>query len=101
MKKQLLIELKSVLNQHVTNEDGDLLFNIIHDEFEKDNKVNISMLGVYGLNTSFVNSAFIQLLEHYSYDFIKKNLTFTNSNKQINDVILENFKYQTEKGKFQ
>lgn len=101
MKKQLLIELKSVLNQHVTNEDGDLLFNIIRDEFEKDNKVNISMLGVYGLNTSFVNSAFIQLLEHYSYDFIKKNLTFTNSNKQINDVILENFKYQTEKGKFQ
>ena len=73
----------------------------LRDEFEKDNKVNISMLGVYGLNTSFVNSAFIQLLEHYSYDFIKKNLTFSNSNKQINDVILENFKYQTEKGKFQ
>lgn len=101
MKKQLSIELKRVLNQHVTNEDGDLLFNIIRDEFEKDNKVNISMLGVYGLNTSFINSAFIQLLEHYSYDFIKKNLTFTNSNKQINDVILENFKYQTEKEKFQ
>lgn len=101
MKKQLSIELKNVLNQHVTNEDGDLLFNIIRDEFEKDNKVNISMLDVYGLNTSFVNSAFIQLLEHYSYDFIKKNLTFSNSNKQINDVILENFKYQTEKGKFQ
>ena len=101
MKKQLSIELKNVLNQHVTNEDGDLLFSIIRDEFEKDNKVNISMLDVYGLNTSFVNSAFIQLLEHYSYDFIKKNLTFSNSNKQINDVILENFKYQTEKGKFQ
>ena len=101
MKKQLSIELKNVLNQHVTNEDGDLLFNIIRDEFEKDNKVNISMLDVYGLNTSFVNSAFIQLLEHYSYDFIKKNLTFSNSNKQINDVILENCKYQTEKGKFQ
>ena len=101
MKKQLSIELKNVLNQHVTNEDGDLLFNIIRDEFEKDNKVNISMLDVYGLNTSFVNSAFIQLLEHYSYDFIKKNLTFSNSNKQINDAILENFQYQTEKGKFQ
>lgn len=101
MKKQLSIELKNVLNQHVTNEDGDLLFSIIRDEFEKDNKVNISMLDVYGLNTSFVNSAFIQLLEHYSYDFIKKNLTFSNSNKQINDVILENFKYQTEKRKFQ
>lgn len=101
MKKQSLIELENSLNQYVTNEDGDLLFTLIDNEFKKDNKVVISMLGIHGLNTSFVNSAFIQLLEHYSYEFIKRNLIFTNSNKQINDVILNNFKYQTERGKFQ
>lgn len=101
LKEPVVVELKKVVRSHVTNEDGNLLFNRIHSEMAKGNKVIVDMMGVPGLNTSFVNSAFIQLLEHYSYSTIKDRLGLRHTNKQINNIIRNNFIYQTTRGEFQ
>lgn len=90
------IFLTKVLENYTTNDDGDILFETIKKYFDNGKSVDISFEGVHGLNTSFVNSAFIQLLEIYSFDFIKKNLHFSESNKQINNLILSRFKFETQ-----
>ncbi|MCD5029240.1 STAS-like domain-containing protein [Enterococcus asini] len=91
------IIVNQILSSCVTNDDGDVLYNEIKAAFGNGEKVRISFQGIFGLNSSFVNSAFIQLLEDYDFDFIKKHLMFTDSNKQINGLILSRFRFETEK----
>lgn len=93
----VMIELKKILESYQTNADGDILNELISNAFNAGERVQISFKGIHGLNSSFVNSAFIQLLNDFDFDFIKKNLMFINSNKQINNLILSRFKFETEK----
>lgn len=90
------IVVNNQLKSYTTNDDGDKLFNLIRDHFENKDRVKISFQGIKGLNTSFVNSAFISLLDYYDFSFIKQNLTFENTTKQINDLILSRFRFETQ-----
>ncbi|SOB46863.1 hypothetical protein LPICM17_110054 [Lactococcus piscium] len=40
------------------------------------------------INTSFIKSVFISLLDYYDFNFIDQYLSFTNLTKQINILIL-------------
>jgi hypothetical protein len=82
---------------YFTNADGDILFDFIHQNFEQGNKVNVSFKNISGLNSSFVNSAFISLLDYYTFDYIKSHLTFSDSNKQINNLILSRFHFEVNR----
>lgn len=93
----VIIDVKSFLSGYYTNEDGNVLFNEILYLFNQGEKVNISFEGIVGLNSSFVNSAFIQLLNKYPFDFIRENLIFSNTTKQINSIILSRFKFENNK----
>lgn len=88
------IDVKNFLKSYYTNNDGDVLFNEICHLFDLDKKVELSFEGIPGLNSSFINSAFIQLLDKYSFDYIKENLTFVKSSKQINKLIVNRFKFE-------
>lgn len=94
----VILKIKDLLEAHYTNSDGERLNQYILKEFNKNNPVTISFDGITEVNSSFVNSAFIQLLEEdYNFDYIKKNLTFSDTNKQINSLILSRFKFETSK----
>lgn len=90
------IKLTDILKTHLTNDDGDMLRNEILKHFKNDEKVNVSFDNVYGLNSSFINSAFIDLLKDYDFNYIKNNLVFSDSNKQINGAIRSRFKFEVE-----
>ncbi|MGJ0740224.1 STAS-like domain-containing protein, partial [Enterococcus casseliflavus] len=79
------------------NDDGDKLFNIIVDNFENDNPIQVSFKGIDSLNSSFVNSAFIMLLDIYTFNEIREKLSFVDTNKQINLLILGRFKFEVKK----
>ena len=93
----VLIDVKTALNNYYTNDDGDKLFDIIVENFEKDNPIKVSFKGIDSLNSSFVNSAFIRLLDVYTFDEIRKKLSFVDTNKQINLLILGRFKFEVKK----
>ena len=76
------------------NEDGDVIFKLIYNSLKDKQPVTVSFENIYAVNTSFVNSAFIELLEHFSFDEIKRNLKIINSTKQINTHIANRFKYE-------
>lgn len=89
------IVVSDYLDSYMSNDDGDKLFDLIKNHFDNRKYVKVSFKGVKGLNTSFVNSAFISLLDYYDFGYIKQNLTFENTTKQINDLILNRFKFET------
>ena len=92
------LRIKDLSKSHYTNGDGEKLNEIILHEFRNDNSVRVSFDGITEVNSSFVNSAFIQLLEeNYDFNYIKNHLTFSETNKQINSLILSRFKFETTK----
>ncbi|MGM0173705.1 STAS-like domain-containing protein [Enterococcus sp. DIV0800] len=91
------IEVKTRIITYSTNNDGKKLYILIDEALKNGNDVNVSFKGIDGLSSSFINSAFIELLNDYDFEYIKKKLIFSNSNKQINSLILSRFKFETEK----
>jgi len=91
------IEITKVIDRHLTNDDGDVIFNKIMENFEEDNHVTVSFKGISGINSSFVNSAFIQLLDEYDFKYIKENLSFIDSNRQINNLIKNRFSFEANR----
>lgn len=90
------IKVKDVLNSVSYNQDGEVIFDIIKNALLRKEQIRISFEGIYALNTSFVNSAFIELLEFFSFEEIQRNVKFVDSTKQINQIIAKRFKDELE-----
>ena len=56
--------------------------------------VSISFNGIDSVTSSFVNSALIELLEYHSFDYIKSNMTFKNTNREVNMIIKKRFDFE-------
>lgn len=79
------------------NASGEILFQEIKNLFENQESVVVSFQGISEISSSFVNSAFIDLLEEYDFNYIRKNLKFINSTKQINSLIKDRFSFEVKK----
>ena len=75
--------------------DGDVIYHAIDDLLHRGYSVTVSFEGVDTLPSSFVNAAFIPLLDKYSFGDIKSRLRFINTNSQINDMIKRRFAFET------
>lgn len=93
------IYVRKIVDRCITNDDGDILFSHIQAFLKDGTSVNVSFDGVDSVSSSFVNSAFINFLNFYTFDEIKKNLNITNSNAHINAVIKRRFHFETSKKK--
>lgn len=87
------------VKQCYSNNDGNIIQTEIRRAFAKKEKVIVSFTGVTSLNSSFVNSAFIELLNPYDFEYIRSNLKFKNSTRQINDIIKRRFQFEADKKK--
>ena len=87
-----------VISDHISNysdhNDGLTIFEMIRPLMEQGEKVVISFQGVDAVSPTFVNSAFIELLSHFDFEFIKEHLSFDNSYKHINDLIKKRFAFE-------
>jgi len=99
MGRMVNIRVKDLVDQVYSNNDGLVIYNELRNQLEKSNKVTVSFDEIGALNSSFVNSAFIELLNHYDFNFIKKNIRFADSTKQINDIIKSRFAFEIDKQK--
>lgn len=79
------------------NASGEILFQEIKNLFENQESVVVSFQGISEISSSFVNSAFIDLLEEYDFNYIRENLKFINSTKQINSLIKDRFSFEVKK----
>lgn len=88
------IVILDIVKQCYSQSDGQKVYDYIYKFVEKEQKINVSFERVDAVPSSFVNSAFIQLLEHFDFEQIKRNISFTNTSPQINEMIKKRFKFE-------
>lgn len=89
-----LYKVKHLPDGYRTNKNGNALFKKIEKDFDNDRIATVSFEDISGINSSFINSAFIQLLKKYDFEFIKEHLKIINSTKQINKLIKSRFEFE-------
>jgi hypothetical protein len=89
-----IIKIKNITERCYTNEDGTKVYNFILPFLKKGGDINVSFEGVDAVPSSFVNTAFIQLLNDFSFEDVKKHLTFSNTSRQINEIIKSRFTFE-------
>lgn len=94
MGKLVNITVKDYVDQVYSNDDGMVIYNELIKQLSQMNEIKVSFKDINALNSSFVNSAFIELLNDYDFQFIKEHIHFTDSTKQINDIIKSRFLFE-------
>lgn len=94
----MVINIKDHVERCYSNEDGKIILDLIKKSFEDGETATLSFAGINSVTSSFTNTAFIELLKEYEFNYIKKNLRFIDSNKLINDMIKSRFTFESERG---
>jgi hypothetical protein len=93
------ISVFDLVGRGYSNDDGYVIQQQIKKEFSSNKKVVVSFLNIDGVTSSFVNTAFIELLNDYNFAYIKQNLSFIDSKKQINGMIKDRFNFEVNRRK--
>lgn len=93
----MVINVLDHVERCYSNDDGNVIFSLIKPSISAGTQVVVSFKGVSSVPSSFVNSAFIELLEHFTFDEIRANLRFVNSTRTINEMIKKRFDFEVNK----
>ncbi len=86
------ITIKSLITDCSTQESGEKIKNMILLGFNNKELVVISFDKIIAVSTSFINTAFIDLLNEYSYEYLKANLKIIKANNSIRNLITRRFR---------
>lgn len=92
----MVIILMDYIDDCKTNDQGQFIYNLIKAPLINGENVAISFKGFTSVSSSFLNSCLIELLQHISFSDIKKQLSFIDSNKHINESIIRRFRLEFE-----
>lgn len=93
----MVIKILDYVRQCYTQADGEVIAGAIAACLRRGEKVVISFAGVYGVPSSFINAAFISLLDEFTFADIRAKVTFIHSTKQINELIKKRFDFEVNK----
>lgn len=93
----MVIRALDHVRQCYSNADGQVIFKLILDPIKRGEQVTVSFDGVDALPSSFVNSAFISLLDQFPFDHIKETLRFAGTTRQINEMIRDRFAFESRR----
>jgi STAS-like domain of unknown function (DUF4325) len=84
----MVIRIRDVVPGANTAEEGQLVFDRLNKELKTGNaNIVVSFADIQTATSSFVNSAFVELLGKVSYAEIRRRLRVIDSTRQINDMI--------------
>lgn len=73
--------------------DGEVIFRLLVEPVRQGKNVTVDFSGITSVPSAFVNSAFVRLLEHVTFEQVRSTLTFIHSTRQINDLIRSRFEF--------
>ena len=91
------IKILDVTEHQSTADDGAKVFEQIKPALLQGQSVEISFAGIYSVPSSFINAAFIELLDHFTFDHIKASLHFVDSTRYINQANKDRFHFEVER----
>ena len=91
--------MELILCNHIDPNGGDVqegtkIFKILCDNWNTEETISVSFRDLGAVSSSFINTAFIGLLERYSFNEIKSKLRFVDTMKLHNDLIRSRFEYE-------
>lgn len=89
----MAIAIKDHIESASSYSDGEVIFRLLLDPICEGKGVVVDFSGITSVPSAFVNSAFIRLLEHVSFEQVRSTLTFINSTRQINELIRSRFDF--------
>ncbi len=90
-----ILKAAAISGRCYNQEDGAKLFAALAEKLRRREKISVSFEGVDTIPSSFVNAAFIALLEEFSFEVIKNSIQFSKTTRQINEMIRSRFAYET------
>ena len=85
----MVIKVLEIVPHCYSYEDGSVLAKVLLQRIECRDMSVVDFSGVNGVPSSFVNGAFVSLLDEVSFDDIKKYVTFFGATTQITGLIRE------------
>lgn len=92
-----LIRVLDFVDRCYNSEDGEVIHDVIVARLSTEPELLVSLEGIDSVPSSFVNVAFIRLLELMSFDEIKRRVRFINTNSQINEMIRSRFVFEAKR----
>jgi hypothetical protein len=83
----MVMKIRDLILSCDTNADGDIVHRALIAHLRGDRSVIVSFSGMDTVTSSFVNSAFVPLLETMSFDELKRRVRFADVTRQIGDLI--------------
>ena len=93
----MVIVVKNLVAGCNTNAEGECIHAEILKALAISNKVEISFSQLSAATTSFVNSAFVELLDVMSFEDIKNRIHISHSSRQINSLIKDSLTHLAAK----
>src|SRR4051812_19009641 len=82
----MVVKALDLVPQCYSPDDGAVIASVLRDAFARNEHVTLSFDRVSDVPSSFINSAFVSLLDTYSFDWLKAHLTITDATSQIADM---------------
>lgn len=83
----MVVQVLDIVDSCDTFEEGAMVRDAIRAELSRDGQATVAFTDVSYATSSFVNGAFVGLLDEYDLDTIKEKLSIIRSHGQINDLV--------------
>tara|TARA_R110000822_G_scaffold101546_1_gene227693 strand:- start:304 stop:603 length:300 start_codon:yes stop_codon:yes gene_type:complete len=93
----VVVIVRDIVDACDTPLQGKTVFSQIVDSLTSGDNVEIDFSGVLGMTSSFVNCAFIPLLDLLPFDHIKRQLNVVHANRQIVNMLRDRMMVHAER----
>lgn len=83
----MVIRVIDLVESCDTSAQGDAVLPVVAAALRQGSTVTVSFAGISTATSSFVNAAFVDLLQEFGIDQLKSRLRFADSTRQINEMI--------------
>lgn len=93
----MVIAILDLVPQCYSWREGEIVANAIRSALKSEQTVVLSFSGVDDVPSSFVNAAFVSLLNEYNFDEIRRRLSIVCSTSQINEMIKRRLSFESQR----
>lgn len=83
----MVIRVASLVTSCDSNDEGDIIRRVILRHLDDQQHIELDFSGIPNVTSSFVNSAFVELLPHHDFEAIKNRVKIRRVNRQIGNMI--------------
>ena len=87
----MVIAVKNFVDVAQTPEQGQVLFDIMHSELQKNDVVTLSFRGISVVTSSFINSSILKIVEEVGRDSFIRRVKLQNVSPQVRDILTKSY----------